>query len=410
MAKKKTTKGAAQVEEQVQETPEVSEQVVEAEVPAETETTESADSVEGGSEESEASEASEEETIKKPGREPEVPGSITKFFKFEPTAARTFDLDGGFVKVTLEKRIRVKAFVSDESTISFGEIIGAIEDKIRRLRGAIDIAPAKAPKGFFMVGRGYPITDIFVPLTRNSSRTIDNIKSILVNLGQELKGVTLRYKIETVAKITVDTSKEHKNVFLKGFLAGAVTAKKSRQEETIELIPEFRGQLFMDKAMNFEIRDIMNMNEVIEVNKVRLYENGDERNIWEYYLPLSKMMAITSYQISDTTSKGKLKVNRVLARIRIRNVSVAGIVVPVGVFISMRKDVISAKKIENFLVDVNAEGKNTSFLQTYGDMPVDNFVEYASLKQDFDVIDKVIIDSLEESKPAEEEAASEENA
>lgn len=388
MAKSKKAAKDAVVESQ--ETSEAVEQKVEAgnEVPAETETSDSSESVEGGSENTEGT--------KKEGREPEVPGSITKFFKFETSVPRSFNLDSDFVRVSMEKRIRVKAFVNEEATDTFEDIIDQIEDKTRRLRNSsIDLAPAKAPKGFFVMGRGYPITDIYVPLTKNSSRTIDNIKAILVNISQNLKGITLRYRIETVAKITVDVTKEHKNVFLKGFLAGAVTTSKNKKEDVIELIPEFRGQMFIDKGVGFDIRDVLNMNEVIEMNKVRLYDTKDtEKNVWEYYLPLSKMLAIASYQVVGTTTKGKLKVQRVLSRIRIRNVSVAGIVVPVGVFISMRKDIISSKKIENFFVDVNAEGKNVSFLETYGELPITEIPEYASIQQDFEVIDKVIMDSI----------------
>ena len=410
MAKKKTTKGAAQQVEGVQETPEVSQNVEAGNEAAST--ADSNESAVGGSEEnSEASESSSSEE-KKEGREPEVPGSVTKFFKFETSAPRTFDLDGGFIKVALEKRVRVKAYIAEDSGITFKEILDAIEEKKYRLKmHSVGLDPAKEPsKGFFMVGRGYPIADLYIPLTKNSSRTIDGIKSFLVGLSNEIKGVNLRYKIETVAQILVDTSKEHKNVILKGFLAGACVTNKNRRDDTIELVPEFRGQMYMDKQTNLEIRDVMNMNEVIETNKVRLYTVGDERNEWNYPLPLSKMLAIASYQVVGVTPKGKLKVQRVLARIRIRNVSVAGIVVPVGVFISMRKDIISAKKIENFFVDVASEHKNVSFLETYGDMPIDELVEYSSLKQDFDVIDRVIMDSItvvdqsttEESEPAPE--------
>lgn len=403
MAKKKTTKGAAQVEEQiqVQETPEVSENV-ETKEAVETKAADSEESAEGGSEEnSEASEesSSEENVEKKEAREPEVPGSITKFFKFETASARSFDLDGGFIKVIMEKRIRVKAFISEECQASFDEVFQSVEEKTRRMKNpSVDLTPAKVPgKGFFMIGRGYPITDIFVPLTKNSSRTIDKIKASLVSINQEMKGVTLRYKIETVARIIVDTSREHKNATIKGFVAGACTVSRNRRDEnTIELIPEFRGQMFIDKQSEFSMRDVLNMNEIIEMNKVRLYTTTDERNKWDYYLPLSKMMAIAIYQVVGVTPKGKLKIQRTLARIRIRNVSVAGIVVPVGVFISMRKDVVSTKKLENFFVDVQAEGKNVSFLQTYGEMPINDLVEYSSLKQDFSVIDKVILDSLSE--------------
>lgn len=199
-------------------------------------------------------------------------------------------------------------------------------------------------------------------------------------------------------------------MFLKGFLAGATTTSKNKKEDVIELIPEFRGQMFIDKGVGFDIRDVLNMNEVIEMNKVRLYDTKDtEKSVWEYYLPLSKMLAIASYQVIGTTPKGKLKVQRVLSRIRIRNVSVAGIVVPVGVFISMRKDVVSSKKVENFFVDVSAEGKNVSFLETYGELPVTEIPEYASIQQDFEVIDKVIMDSISvvDQTNTEEEPAAE---
>lgn len=414
MAKKKSTKDAAEIQQETSEVVEQKDEVVN-EVATSSETTDSNEFVEDGSSEenSEASEESssgEEKEEKKPGREPEVPGSVTKFFKFETSAPRTFNLDSEFVKVTLEKRVRVKAFVNEEATDTFEDILNQIDDRVHRMRNSsIELAPAKAPKGFFVMGRGYPITDIYVPLTKNSSRAIDNIKNFLVNISQNLKGITLRYRIETVAKITVDTSKEHKNVFLKGFLAGATTTSKNKKEDVIELIPEFRGQMFIDKGVGFDIRDVLNMNEVIEMNKVRLYDTKDtEKSVWEYYLPLSKMLAIATYQVIGTTPKGKLKVQRVLSRIRIRNVSVAGIVVPVGVFISMRKDVVSSKKVENFFVDVSAEGKNVSFLETYGELPVTEIPEYASIQQDFEVIDKVIMDSIsvvDQTNTEEEHAA-----
>jgi hypothetical protein len=337
-----------------------------------------------------------------PQYRPEKDGAVTKFFKFEASQGRSFDLDKGFIRIVAYKRLRIRFVVmNSDYDFDYESICKHVSDMAYKVIGGMrvdDIEINTIPeKKVYLLNKIYNVVDIMVPYMRSSGKVVNGYKSLIEHLNAETKDVQYKLKIESAISILVDTKKEEKNVSVKGFNALSFIDYSNKNNEEKEDPKVFlKGTTFIDKHIGFDTKDLINANDVLSVNKLKIYDlaDSDEYSNLKYVLPFRSKFALVTYQWIGMTGKNKFKISRTLNRVRIRNIHIANVTIPIGVYVTSRRDTISVNGFEKFFVDTEyKEMKNANALETYSDLPFGTF-EMDRFKDDCKLIDQILFDQL----------------
>ena len=210
-------------------------------------------------------------------------------------------------------------------------------------------------------------------------------------MNSENKDIQFKLKIESCASFEVDTSKGHEDSIIKGF--AACSFMEGREENTPPKV-FLKAGMFVDSEIEYDKHDIQNANEILSVVRVKEYNHSEKGESIRYIMPFKSKFSLVTYQVVDFQPNGKLKVQRTLNRYRIRNVSVAKITIPIGVYLTRRKDLISVSSFEKFFVDTCCkERKNANSLETYCQLQTGTY-EVEQFAADCNLIDEIFLDSI----------------
>lgn len=332
---------------------------------------------------------------------PEVEGASTKFFLFKNKRKEYQEIDD-FLTLNVFKRLRVRFWVNDpEFDFDFREVQSHIKDYVYKTINTnrvddVDVIDA-VERSKYVLNTAYNAVDILVPYSTGTARLINGFKLMIKTMNAERKTIQYKLKIESCVSFTVDPRKEHEDTIMKGFAAASWMEGYGDKP-----IPKvfMKSGMYVDVGIEFDKHDISNANEILSVIRVKEYDRDitDQETI-RYIMPFKSKFSLVTWQVIDFQSNGKLKVQRTLNRFRIRNVTVAGIVIPIGVYMSRRKDIISVSSFAKFFVDTQyKERKNANALETYCQLEPGTY-ELEQFTQDCGLIDEIFLKCINIEHP-----------
>lgn len=332
---------------------------------------------------------------------PEVEGASTKFFLFKNKRKEYREIDD-FLTLNVFKRLRVRFWVNDpEFDFDFKEVQSNIKDYVYKTINTnrvddVDVIDA-VERTKYVLNTAYNAVDILVPYSSGTARLINGFKLMIKTMNSKRRTIQYKLKIESCVSFTVDPRKEHEDTIMKGF--AAASWMEGFGEKPIPKV-FMKSGMFVDVGIEYDKHDIANANEILSVIRVKEYDRYiTDQEVIRYIMPFKSKFSLITWQVIEFNPSGKFKVQRTLNRFRIRNVIVAGIVIPIGVYMSRRKDIISVSSFAKFFVDTQyKERKNANALETYCQLEPGTY-ELEQFAQDCGLIDEIFLKCINIEHP-----------
>lgn len=337
------------------------------------------------------------------------------FVKFDMNRPKTINVTKDrFVTTVLYKELNIM-FEAQVKTIDLAGTKDAIIKSVNRI---IKLMRCEGVQRYYSTDelkadKPNYIMSVLVPYFGRQELVIKNIMNMLKQLSDE-GDVLCKGFIKNVALISVDTTKEQKNVFIKGFVSAShETITKKRFIDGNPKISKIeknniRGQTFLSNSVwnsDESYKDIGNYNRFSMIlNRISIYDPYDGK-VFTNSVPFKKSFKTIAYQIVNNESDNTYKL--------IRNECT------ISLCLKDREDSTS-ERVKKDAIGVYVENNETSmnindfrdifyqdkkFLLTNNEyLRIDETaVEIDMFKNDMDFINEDIFKSLEKEDVAVEE-------
>lgn len=339
------------------------------------------------------------------------------FVKFDMNRPKSINVTKDhFVTTVLYKEINIM-FETQVKTI---DLVGAKDAIIKSVNRIIKLMRCEGVQRYYStdelkMDKPNYIMTVLVPYFGRQELVIKNIMNMLKQLSDE-GDVTCKGYVKNVALVSVDTTKEQNNVFIKGFVSAShetITKKRfiDGNPPKISKIEKnnIKGQTFLSNSVwnsDEAYKDIGNYNRFSMIlNRISIYNPYDGK-VFANSIPFKKSFKTIAYQIVNNESDNTYKLIRNECTISLclrdrEESSESGYVKKdaIGVYVENNETTMNINDFRDiFYQDKKFLLTNNEYLRID-----ENAVEIDMFKNDIGFINEDIFKSLEkEDVPVEE--------